>query len=1279
MRNKILSTLIVCCILLQSVCVSVSAQTPPLDKDYVIQVVTDGLSDNMFDQLKAKGAKTPNLDSIILGGSRFRNVETTVPSYAASLTAGMTGASAGTNECLVEYYDGVAVKTSDFKMQAETIFNKFHTDNAVNGVMAAGWRVGNKAVSLFNGFPTDDPNYVFKEHGLGDTLCSIKTVADDIIASLNSGNIPQFMSVYSNDITVKGWSSVPTDVDLITSLELIDTQIGRIQAAVTTAGIADNTTIVVNSLANATPNAGKVSTTSMATEITAATGVQVLEEKFTGKASIQKQYYLTYAQLYFMPTATQEDKQAVLNYLNTDGTPVGDAVERVVTPAEVGAPDIFADYIICPVQAKSFCAAGTNVFRVDDMHNKNVFCAIAGAGAPKRSSIENATPTILDIVPTICSILGANVPTNNEGTAWTYQAIQKQPVLTVASPENNKKVYAPQIEVVGIVDYPCIVKVNNNPVTLNGVNFTATVALTEGENKITVTAENSYGTVTEDRIVNYVKIADAPDGNRVVYINWDGFARYYIDEAIKLGRNIPTIKNIIENEGVFFNNANTHIPSITNPTQQAIVSGTPPLFTDNHYRYFNKEQGVAIQEDPARKDEAETIAQSAVRQGLDVISINQFALEDKGTTSSDQRALYFDAGSTNGAATRFDAAIKMVKELKAGSFTLDQVPRFIALYMDDLDSLGHNESAHYGYSIADTEKGRMENVLKRIEEMDAKLGEFIGACKDAGIYDTMSFVLTADHGMASFGQQEIGGDTYTSSLDDMMAVIEALGDGYKCEVLSAGSSPATGTDIAIISVGLQAQLSYVGEFDPTVIAQKNEIIMQAIKNEVYVDVVLTPAQIQAGGVREGFADLLVSPKPPYNFKTGDYESVRIARGQHDSYNDTARKISALMWGKNIKKGVTINQEIYNTDFAATMSVLMGINAPLDSTGKVLYTAFDGILNPVEYKTTKVCSKGDCVTAVPETNRLEIVYSSLNIGKMQLNVNGKKVRDVFFPETNSRNKKMTKIINISLNEGDTVTLAPIDLQNSEDIMFNEINFYGTKNTTTNNNNSGGGSYSPPTVQDSIDSSAISNSISNAKNNVATIDISGKPIMSIEGFKELAKNPNTTLELKGDGYSWAFKGKDINPAKINGTTFNTQISRTSPNKTAIKALTGSAVIENVYFSYHGELPGKATMKIQTSFKSETVKLYYFNSAMLRLEYVSDAVVDANGIATFSINHCSDYIVSSKVISTAVGNPKTPNTKPTTMPKTSDNTPIVPIILMGIIGVAILLLSKKKLYIK
>ena len=79
------------------------------------------------------------------------------------------------------------------------------------------------------------------------------------------------------------------------------------------------------------------------------------------------------------------------------------------------------------------------------------------------------------------------------------------------------------------------------------------------------------------------------------------------------------------------------------------------------------------------------------------------------------------------------------------SHEVEELPRLIVFYADDLDALGHNFEDAYGIRRAETEAGRMENVLARLEEMDQELGEFIQACKDAGIYERMTFFLTTDH------------------------------------------------------------------------------------------------------------------------------------------------------------------------------------------------------------------------------------------------------------------------------------------------------------------------------------------------------------------------------------------------------------------------------------------------------------------------------------------------------------------------------------------------------
>ena len=146
--------------------------------------------------------------------------------------------------------------------------------------------------------------------------------------------------------------------------------------------------------------------------------------------------------------------------------------------------------------------------------------------------------------------------------------------------------------------------------------------------------------------------------------------------------------------------------------------------------------------------------------------------------------------------------------------------------------------------------------------MDAKVGELIQACKDAGIYDTTTFILTTDHGMANFGIQESEEeDNATTKLPDLMSTIDALGDGFKTEFLhpTGTTTPSENTDIAVVTAGLQVQLSYIGENDPEVIAQKNAKTLDGIKDKVYVGEIMVPDGIAAKGSKSGFADLIISP------------------------------------------------------------------------------------------------------------------------------------------------------------------------------------------------------------------------------------------------------------------------------------------------------------------------------------------------------------------------------------------------------------------------------------
>ena len=288
----------------------------------------------------------------------------------------------------------------------------------------------------------------------------------------------------------------------------------------------------------------------------------------------------------------------------------------------------------------------------------------------------------------------------------------------------------------------------------------------------------------------------------------------------------------------------------------------------------------------------------------------------------------------------------------------------LALYMDDLDAVGHNMKEIYGVSPVRTEAERRQAVVDRLALMDRKLAEFIEACRETGLYEEMSFILTTDHGMAPMGFGPATGpaseESAASKLPDLLARIEALGTGYKCEVLMPGGkeSPEKETDIAVVTVGLMVQLSYVNEFNPNVIQEKNARIAQALQNTDYTGRIMFPQEMKGRGVKPGFADLLISPEPPYHFRPYPGGLTRV-RGQHNLAGE-AQAVVAFMWGKNIKKGLTYTGRVEGADFAPTMAALLGINAPLDATGRVLYEVLEGI-NPPQNNRVKVEDREFVVT------------------------------------------------------------------------------------------------------------------------------------------------------------------------------------------------------------------------------------------------------------------------------------------------------------------------------
>ncbi len=431
----------------------------------------------------------------------------------------------------------------------------------------------------------------------------------------------------------------------------------------------------------------------------------------------------------------------------------------------------------------------------------------------------------------------------------------------------------------------------------------------------------------------------------VIYINWDGFGRYYYDELVKnaVDEEMPTLKKILS-EGVFFENLRTTLPSITNPLQNMILSGSTSSVTKNVYRYYNKNTDTVIQQ--ARENANKTIADVAVEEGLSVASISHYLLEPV-LTKGYPNTYYITSDSslpsvvargplrTNDHFARFEQLIRLMKKeaVNVGGVkkVVSELPNLIVFYADDLDAIGHNFEDHYGYHKTDNEEDRMKNVLSLLKQMDQKLGEFIQAAKDAGVYDKITFFLTTDHGMNPYGLTSIDGtsDYGTSKLGELQSFFKNFNRNYTLEMVAADKKPKPSTTVVGVGANLNLQLT----FKNGITDAEMEAIKTELEKEYYVGKVLTRKELDAIGYMEGAADMVISPAERYFFSS-NMLSQFYARGQHDSLEDCANRIYGAIWGKGIKKNYLYEGEAYNFDFGTTMAAALGVVIP-NANGVVL--------------------------------------------------------------------------------------------------------------------------------------------------------------------------------------------------------------------------------------------------------------------------------------------------------------------------------------------------------
>ena len=163
----------------------------------------------------------------------------------------------------------------------------------------------------------------------------------------------------------------------------------------------------------------------------------------------------------------------------------------------------------------------------------------------------------------------------------------------------------------------------------------------------------------------------------------------------------------------------------------------------------------------------------------------------------------------------------------------------------------------------------------------------------------------------------------------------------------------------------------------------------------------------------------------------------------------------------------------------------------------------------------------------------------------------------------------------------------------------------------------------------------------RNNAVSLKALNVSPAVFEAAKENGKdlNFNITDNTGMTLYNWEFKQETLTSSKkANNLCLNIQsIDEFHRLKSSVK----DAQSISLDFEQDGNLPGTANVKIflgkQNFHSSDKLYLYYDNKETKTLEYVaSDIEVTPDLYATISIDHCSSYVLSDRMLSGALNNP-------------------------------------------
>lgn len=380
--------------------------------------------------------------------------------------------------------------------------------------------------------------------------------------------------------------------------------------------------------------------------------------------------------------------------------------------------------------------------------------------------------------------------------------------------------------------------------------------------------------------------------NKFIYINIDGFSYSYYQRLRKEGKS--TVFDELAKDGIFFENLSSGLVSITNPMQSAILCGAYSEKTHNFYQHYDKNLCEVIKH--KRTFDAENVADVFLKNGKNIASIHQFMLENNPCVFGDKNKAYF---SCENQPSKFKDRFKLLKSMVKGEViktgdvevVYDELPDFLAMYIDDIDSLGHN-NAYGKIPPRCIFEERQNDIINCLVEIQNELSSFIDVCKDKGIYEDLTILITTDHGMTPF----FGKSMLSETIENLNA---------KGIITSTTENVNENTQIVALPYTIELSLYFVKYL--------NEKQVETIKEVLYynknIDRIFDKSEmVRDFGMDDRCADLIISPKYGHHFYKKDVQAGTFS-ASHDSFDETSQHIFGMIFGSGIRKDEIYNEKV----------------------------------------------------------------------------------------------------------------------------------------------------------------------------------------------------------------------------------------------------------------------------------------------------------------------------------------------------------------------------------